>query len=143
MGILALRRRLIGGAVLLALAAAGTGCTFDRTVINRDVRDIDTSWIVPGRTTREEIVAKIGLPPTVKDVGIGISKNSMRWVSVDTYEKKFEAGYILTPTFSDSVGFYSHDLLITFDDAGTVTLVSRTKGNGEKVELVEWREVKR
>ena len=143
MGILALRRRLIGGAVLLALAAVGAGCTFDRTVVNRDVRDIDTSWIVPGVTTREEIVAKLGLPPTVKDVGIGIAKNSMRWVSVDTYEKKFEGGWIVTPTFSDSVGFYSHDLLITFDDAGTVTLVSRTKGNGEKVELVEWREVKR
>lgn len=92
---------------------------------------------------RKEIVAKLGLPPTVKDVGIGIAKNSMRWVSVDTFEKKFEAGYILTPTFSDSIGFYSHDLLITFDDAGTVTLVSRTKGDGEKVELIEWREVKR
>ena len=143
MGILALRRRLIGGAVLLALAMFGAGCTFDRTVVNRDVRDIDTSWIVPGVTTRGEIVAKLGLPPTVKDVGIGIAKNSMRWVSVDTFEKKFEAGYILTPTFSDSIGFYSHDLLITFDDAGTVTLVSRTKGDGEKVELIEWREVKR
>ena len=143
MGILAVRRLTVRSVLCAAVCCAFAGCTFDRTVINRHVRDIDTSWIVPGVTTREEIVAKIGLPPTVKDVGIGIAKDSMRWVSVDTFEKKFEGGWIVTPTFVDGIGFFSHDLLITFDATGKVRLVSRTRSDGKKIELVEWREVRR
>ena len=56
-----------------ALAALGAlllgGCTsFHRTVVNAHVKDIDTAWIEPGKTTKDEIVARIGRPPSV--VGI-------------------------------------------------------------------------
>ena len=143
MGILAIRRQLTGGVLSLALATgAFAGCTFDRTVINAHVRDIDTSWIVPGKTTRAEVVRRIGLPATVKETGVGITKNSMRWVSVDTFEKKFEGGWIVTLTFADSIGYFSNDILVTFDAQGVVTLVSRTTSDGDKVNLVEWREVR-
>ena len=49
------------------------GCTsFTRTVVNGHVRDIDTAWIEPGRTTRDEVIGRIGRPPSIlgiKDSG--------------------------------------------------------------------------
>ena len=51
------------------LLAVLTGCSFSRTVVNGHVREMDTSWIVPGVTTRDEIVNRIGRPPSVHGVG--------------------------------------------------------------------------
>ena len=49
------------------------GCTsFTRTVVNGHVRDIDTSWIEPGKTTRDEVIDRMGRPPSIlgiKDAG--------------------------------------------------------------------------
>ena len=135
--------RQFGSSVLGCLAAALlVGCSFSRTIVNDYVREIDTSWIVPGETTREDIVRRIGMPSTVKHMG-GIGKDSFRWVTVDTRGKKLEAGYILTPTFEQANERYAHDLLIVFDQKGVVTLVSRTAYDGERVKLLEWREASR
>ena len=42
------------------------GCTsFTRTVVNGYVRDIDTAWIEPGKTTRDDVVARLGRPPDI------------------------------------------------------------------------------
>lgn len=51
----------------MALAALALGgCTsFTRTVVNGYVCDMDTSWIEPGKTTRDEIVNRIGRPPAI------------------------------------------------------------------------------
>lgn len=131
------------GPVLSALAAALlAGCSVNRTVVNGHVREIDTAWIVPGETTRDDVIRRIGMPPTVKHMG-GVRKDSFRWVTVDTRGKKLEAGYILTPTFEFSNDCFAHDLLITFDREGVVTLVSRTASDGENVRLLEWREAPR
>lgn len=46
---------------LLALS----GCTFSRTVVNGYVRELDTSWIKPGKTTRPEVIARLGMPPAM------------------------------------------------------------------------------
>ena len=67
MALLALwRRREVKGVVFTCLLMAAVGCTsFSRTVVNAHVRDIDTSRIEPGKTTKDEIVSRIGRPPTV------------------------------------------------------------------------------
>lgn len=51
-------------AVALAMALF-TGCTFSRTVVNGHVRHMDTSWIEPGKTTRADVVARLGMPPAM------------------------------------------------------------------------------
>lgn len=42
-----------------------SGCSFSRTVVNGYVRDLDTSWIKPGATTRSEVIARLGMPPAM------------------------------------------------------------------------------
>ena len=44
------------------------GCSFSRTVVNGHVREMDTSWIEPGKTTKDEIVSRLGVPPSVVGV---------------------------------------------------------------------------
>lgn len=51
---------------LLGLVLAG--CAFSRTVSNGYVRQLDTSWIEPGRTTREDIIGRLGRPPAMTGV---------------------------------------------------------------------------
>lgn len=133
-------RRLL---LILGLAASLSGCTFGRVVVNGHVKDLDTSWIRPGVTTRDEVVKRLGMPATVKDVGVGVTKETMRWVAVDTTERKFEGGYVVTPTFTNDKTFFSHDILIVFDDRDVVSLLSRTRSDGDKIEILDWREVRR
>ena len=54
-----------------ALALALGGCTFSRVAVNGHVRDLDTSWIKPGLTTRDDVIARLGRPPSVLGVGGG------------------------------------------------------------------------
>ena len=130
-------------AVLLPVCALFCGCTFSRAVVNAHVRDMDTSWIVPGRTTRADVIARLGLPP-VSHEGGGIGKNSLRWVCGDTFTGTLEAGYIVTPTFEKGRAHWAHDLLILFDDADVVSLVSRTSSDdGNEVRVLEWREMRK
>ncbi len=127
---------------LLISLAAFCGCKFHRSVVNEYVRDIDTSWITPGVTTRSDIIDRIGVSPSTKEGG-GISGSSFRWVCADTFTGTLEAGYIVTPTFERGTMYYSEDILVTFDREGVVELVSRTRSkDGKRVEIVEWRERK-
>lgn len=126
--------------LVLAFAWTCAGCHFGRVVVNEHVRELDTKWIKPGQTTRAEVVAKLGLPAAVKDVGVGLTKNTLRWVSVDTDERSFEGGYILTPTFSSDSVYYANDILVVTDDNGVVTLVSHVAHNGKGFRLIDWRE---
>lgn len=57
------------GRLAVSLAClAFAGCSFSRTVTNGYVRRIDTSWIEPGVTTREDIVRRLGRPPALTGV---------------------------------------------------------------------------
>ena len=102
--------------LVLAFAWTCAGCHFGRVVVNEHVRELDTKWILPGQTTRAEVVAN------------------------DTDERSFEGGYILTPTFSSDSVYYANDILVVTDDNGVVTLVSHVAHNGKGFRLVDWRE---
>ena len=158
----------------LSVLAFG-GCTsFDRTVVNGYVRNIDTSWIEPGKTTRDEVIDRIGRPPDIlgiKDAGDftgrrdGLSRHylecltvtppgvdmtgedvdgpemrAFRWFSVDSFNGRFEGGKWIVPTFGKGHSRRSHDILILFDEANVVSLVSRTAVVDDKVRILEWRE---
>jgi len=125
--------------VLTLLTIALSGCRFSREIVNPYVRDLDVSWIRPGTTTREEIVRKMGMPPTVRGLG-GVTKDSFRWSSIDTFSRSFEGGYIVTPTFESANEAFDDDILIRFDEKGIVVLVSRTQTRGGETRLVDWRE---
>ena len=129
------------GLALMALAAVCAGCHFRREVVNAHVRDIDTSWIEPGRTTRADVAARIGMPSAVGRAG-GVRKDAFRWVMVDTREQGLEVGYVLTPTFERGVERHAEDILVRFDDRGVVTLVSRTRLVDGEVRQLEYREAK-
>lgn len=144
MAILAVRLRnaaVIRGLVSLALAMQlAAGCTFSREVINPHVKDIDTAWIKVGVTTRADVIRRIGMPPTVKEMG-GVRPNSFRWTTYDTQGGIFEAGYIFTPTFKREHEMFANDILIRFDDDGVVTFVSRTSAtHDDGIKVLEWRE---
>ena len=126
--------------LLLALALSA-GCTFRRATVNDYVRDLDTSWIKPGVTTRDDVIARLGVSPSDKEGG-GVTENSFRWICSDSRGDIFEFGYILTPTFARTRRHFAEDILILFDDRGVVKLLSRTRGAGDKLRLVEWKEAK-
>lgn len=113
-------------AALLTLLALVAGCTFHRSVTNAYVKDLDTGWIRPGETTFTEIVKRLGLPPMMQGVN-GYTSDALHYVCLDSFEGKLEAGYIVTPTFSRAHECDGEDILITFDEAGVVKLVSRTR----------------
>lgn len=126
--------------LIAALAAMLSGCTFSRATVNDYVRDLDTSWIVPGRTTRTEIIDRLGMSPASREGG-GVTAGSFRWVCADSFGTKLEAGYIVTPTFERTDRHFAEDILILFDERGVVELVSRTASrDGREIELKEWRE---
>ena len=143
MAILAIRRLNVTKVIVMtALLLALTGCRFGRVVVNEYVKDLDTTWIRPGVTTREEIKSRMGVCPSTKEGG-GITQNSFRWVCNDSFTRTFEAGYFVTPTFERGDQHYAEDILILFDERGIVKLLSRTRSrDGVNVEIVEWKEAK-
>ena len=126
--------------VFASLLIAFTGCRFYRAVVNEYVKDLDTSWIRPGVTTRQDVISRMGVCPSTKEGG-GITPNSFRWICSDTFTGTLEAGYIVTPTFERSDRHYAEDILVLFDDRGVVKLLSRTRSrDGKEIEIVEWKE---
>lgn len=116
------------------------GCKFDRTVVNEHVRRLDTSWIVPGETTRADVIDRLGVSPSLQEGG-GVTGNSFRWICADTFTGSFEGGYIVSPTFARGTMHYAEDILVVFDSRGVVELLSRTRcRDGKTVEIVEWKE---
>lgn len=51
-----------GAALALALALLAAGCTFSRVTTNEAVARLDPSFIRPGETTWEEVLARLGAP---------------------------------------------------------------------------------
>ena len=130
--------------VFAALASLVAGCTFSRVRINEGIESLDSAWIVPGQTTFDEVIARLGLPPPagkVDDVALYLSDEILHWVSTDTFIAKLEVGYFVTPLFERSRTVAAHDLMICFDDRRVVSRVSRTARQGTRVRLLEYREV--
>ena len=129
-------------AIITAMLIAFTGCRFARTVVNEYVKDLDTTWIRPGVTTREEIKSRMGVCPSTKEGG-GLTPTSFSSVCSDSFTRTFEAGYFVTPTFERGNRHYAEDILILFDERGIVKLLSRTRSrDGVHVEIIEWKEAK-
>ncbi|MGN0886326.1 MAG: hypothetical protein ACI4RT_04930 [Candidatus Spyradenecus sp.] len=129
--------------VLTALAAWGAGCTCSRVRINEGIEQLDSAWIIPGQTTFEEVITRLGLPPPagkVDDVALYLSDDLLHWVSTDTFTAKLELGYLLTPLFERSRTVVAHDLMICFDERRVVSRLSRTAREGQRVRLLEYRE---
>lgn len=122
---------------LLLLFATG-GCLFSRQIVNPHVRDLDTSWVKPGITTRAEIVDRLGLPPISSTGEGGISEDSFRWRCHDSFTGTLEVGYIVTPTFELARSWNAEDILIKFDEEGVVCFISRTISNHNSCRLVQW-----
>ena len=143
----------------------GTGCVFSRTVVNGHVRAMDTSWIRPGETTKDEVIARLGRPPSVPGVKDGVSRyyrdyltltpagvdekdedidgpemNAFRWSAYDSSTGSFEGGHWIIPTFSKGGAKRSHDILILFDRSDVVSLLSRTAVVDGRVKVLEWKE---
>ena len=67
-GHLGMMSKMQGRLVVVLLAVIAGGCSFSRTVTNGFVRQMDTSWIEPGKTTREDIVNRLGYPPAMTGI---------------------------------------------------------------------------
>lgn len=142
MAVLAFRRKMsrIPTVSLLFAAFAVGGCTFSRAVVNPHHDRHDTSWIVPGKTTRDEVVKRLGMPPSVINGRGGVKEGSLRYLTRDAFTARIETGYIVTPTFEVCRERHQHDLLIKFGDKEVVSFVSRTMSvNGEN-RIVEFKE---
>ena len=133
---------LIRISLIAACAIVFCGCSFSREIVNPEVRALDVSWIEPGVTTKAEVVARLGFPPTVRGLS-GVSKDQFRWTTLDTFTKSFVAGYILTPTFEFSDEDYADDILIRFDAEDRVSLVSRMVVREGRLHQAVWKEAKR
>lgn len=149
---------------LLSLFACG--CSVSRIVVNEQYRQLDTSWIVPGETTRSDVLRRFGYPaagnpvraasgmplrrplmgetsPIVErsDMMMPQSHEALQWTVSDRLQVELVAGYIVTPTFARDRQHPAENILVRFDERDVVSLVSRTRSkDGRKVELVEWKE---
>lgn len=123
----------------LALCA---GCTCSRIVVNPGAASADTAWIVPGRTTFAEVTERLGFPPPsgrVDAAPTAISADALHWRTLDTRRFQLKFGYIVSPIFRWSRTVASEDLLIRFDAAGRVSLVSRVRQRGDAYKLLDFR----
>ncbi len=130
-------------AAVLALLAGCVGCTCSRVVTNPEVAGLSTAWVEPGRTTYAEVVRRLGMPPPVgqvDDVPAYVSAEMLHWRSLDTRVWELHFGYLVSPIFRRSRQVAADDVLIRFDAAGVVSLVSRVRRRGDGFEVVDFRE---
>lgn len=137
-----MRFRLFFNLAVLLLAFLAGGCTFARVVTNGSVRDLRTDWIVPGRTTRAEVLARLGPPAAVSDRGHTMTDRMCRYVRTDTRLAKLEAGFIVTPTFERTRTRLTEDILIEFDEKGIVTRISRVIDQGGHPRVIQYDEAR-
>ena len=124
-------RRCLG----LMLVAVGTllppGCTFNRTVVNADFKNLDPSFIRVGKTTAYDVLDRLGPPAPVFDYGENfrlISDTHLRYVCYESRDTGLGLGFILVLPFFWSDGQVVDELLIEFDrSTGVVSSVSRTQ----------------
>ena len=67
--------------------------SFSRTVVNGHVRNMDTSWIEPGKTTRDDVIARLGRPPAV----LGIKESDERAEARDGLSRHYLECLAVTP----------------------------------------------
>ena len=106
----------------LLLCSVVAGCAWHRSVVNARVRDLDTSFIQPGKTTWLDVVRELG-PPDVpfKDL------RTLHYRYTDHRVSAFKFTYFLFLPF----GWYDRqrrvELLIETDNDGVVTSVARSR----------------
>lgn len=130
------------GALFLAFLAFASGCTVSRVCVNPGAAAADTAWIEPGRTTFAEVTARLGFPPPsgrVDAVPAAIAPDALHWRTFDTRLWELKIGYVVYPIFRRSRTVTSEDLLIRFDKAGRVALVSRVRQRGDAFEVLDFR----
>lgn len=128
--------------VALFLLLSAAGCSFSRAIVNPHHARHDTSWIVIGKTTRADVVERLGMPPGEIGGRSGVKGDTMRWVTSDAFTCTLEAGWLVTPTFEVSRERHQHDLLVAFDSSGVVTLVSRSERVNGVNRVLEFREAR-
>lgn len=130
----------LGISLALVFTTILCGCSFSRSVVNPHHDRLDTSWIIPGKTTKPEIIRRFGMPPGIINGRGGIKGDTMRWVTADSFTGTLEAGYFVTPTFEISREHSQHDLLVKFDADNVVTLVSHVRSCNGKTRVLDFRE---
>ncbi|MEI8078119.1 MAG: hypothetical protein WCH61_00640 [bacterium] len=117
------------------LVAVGTllplGCSFNRTVVNADFKQLDSSFIKVGKTTAYDVLDRLGPPAPVFEYSENfrlISDTHLRYLCYESRDTGFGLGYILVLPFFWSDGQVIDELLIEFDrSTGVVASVSRTQ----------------
>ena len=133
MGLVAL---LMGKALPLALLAAvmalASGCSFNRTIINANVMEADTSFVEVGKTTWREVLDRLG-PPSVRaeddTFRYTLSKRYLRYVCHEIKTAEFVLTYYLSLPFSWSDSWPLYELFIEFDERGVVASAWESHGD--------------
>ncbi len=117
--------------IFLAGALLLTGCSFRRTVVNAQFRQIDTSFIQVGKTTADDVLRQLGPPAPfaspAENAGL-ISDTHLRYACLETRDTKFFISYFLILPFRWADTQTIDELLIEFDPAtGAVSRVNRTR----------------
>lgn len=122
----------------LAATLLLAGCAFTRTVANSHVRQFDTAFIQPGRTTVGQVLATLGPPPPLPE-GVEspplFADDYLRYVCYETRQTRLLFGYIVFFPFQWSDTQAVHERLITFGPDGTVRDVIRTERDTVRLPL--------
>ena len=114
----------------VCLLMLGQGCLFNRTVVNAQVRDLDTSFIRPGQTKAQEIITRLGPPPPLPELTDDTklyTDDFLRYTCYETRRTAFIIGYVVIFPFWWSDTQAIDETLITFDDKGVVREVIKTQ----------------
>lgn len=113
-------------ALILLLAQ---GCAFNRTVVNGHVSNMDTSFILPGKTTAWQVIERLG-PPPPKPENYNeklYSQNFIRYTCYETRTVALTIGYVIFLPWWWNDTQAVDETLITLDDNGIVKDVIETK----------------
>lgn len=122
-------------AIVKVLAAAAiccllsSGCAFTRSRGNEYIRNLDTSFIRIGQTTRDDVLSRLGPPPmlvTVQKPENVFSPERLRYISYAQNEFKFGNRTLLVFEFNWSDAQYERELAIDFDAQDRVARVAWT-----------------
>jgi hypothetical protein len=119
----------IGALGIAALVISG--CSFERTVVNEETKNLDPAGIVAGRSNRLDVIKQLGVPLPDVPEQIGTLLPGKDYVKYAVSEQRcfrigFERIFLITPfrwCFKD----YPYELAVEFDDDGIVTGVYETR----------------
>lgn len=122
-------------AILLLLAVlAPAGCSWNRTVANESLGQLDFESVQPGRTTLDEVLMRFGLPPedNPEEIGIRIlSGDHIDYVTVD--ERCTAFGFVTffaVAPFRWCSAVRSYQVSLEFDRRGVVERMVTTQRQG-------------